>query len=138
MITNETEVRVRYGEVDRMGFLYHSHYIEYYDIGRNELIRSLGVTQLELEVEEQIMVPVLNVNISYITPANFDDVLVIKTSVRELPRVKAIFYGETYRNGVLINHCTVTLAFINASTKRAVRPPKRLIDAMTSYFDIKT
>lgn len=138
MITNETEVRVRYGEVDRMGFLYHSHYIEYYDIGRNELIRSLGVTQLELEVEEQIMVPVLNVNISYITPANFDDVLVIKTSVRELPRVKAIFYGETYRNGVLINHCTVTLAFINASTKRAVRPPKRLIDAMASYFDIKT
>lgn len=136
MITHETEIRVRYGEVDRMGFLYHSHYVEYYDLGRNELIRSIGVTQLELELEDHIMIPVLNVNINYITPAHFDDVLVIKTTVREMPRVKVVFYGEVYRDGELINHASVTLAFINAVTKKAVRPPKRLVDALLPYFKI--
>ncbi|MEG0499663.1 MAG: thioesterase family protein [Rikenellaceae bacterium] len=134
-MTHETEVRVRYGEVDQMGFLYHSHYVEYYDLGRNELIRSIGVTQMELEKEDHIMIPVLNVNIDYITPAHFDDVLVIRITLREMPRVKVTFYGEIFRNGELINHASVTLAFINSETKRAVRPPKRLIDALKPYFN---
>lgn len=134
MITHEIEIRVRYGEVDRMGFLYHSHYIEYYDMGRNELIRSLGVTQMELEQEDHIMIPVLNVNINYIAPANFDDVLVLRTTLKEMPRVKVMFHGEILRNGEVINHGTVTLAFINSETKRAVRPPKKLINAFAPYF----
>lgn len=134
MITHEIEVRVRYGEVDQMGFLYHSHYVDYYDMGRNELIRSVGVTQTELEKEDNIMIPVLNVNINYITPANFDDILIIRTRLEEMPKVKVVFHSEVYRKGVLINHGSVTLAFINAVTKKAVRPPKRLMDALQPYF----
>lgn len=135
MITRDVEVRVRYGEVDRMGFLYHSHYIEYYDIGRNELIRSLGLTQLQLEQEDNIMIPVLNVDINYVTPANFDDVLTIRTSLHEMPRVKVKFHCEILRDGVVLNHGSVTLAFINSETKKAVRPPKRLMDAFAPYFN---
>lgn len=134
MITHEIEVRVRYGEVDQMGFLYHSHYVDYYDMGRNELIRSVGVTQMELEKEDNIMIPVLNVDINYITPANFDDILTIKTRLEEMPKVKVTFHSEVYKNGVLINYGSVTLAFMNAITKKAVRPPKRLVEALQSYF----
>ena len=128
------EVRVRYGEVDQMGFLYHAHYVDFYDMGRNELIRSIGVTQKELEELDHIMIPVLNVNINYITPANFDDVLIIKTRLEEIPRVKVTFYTEILKNDIVINKGSVTLAFINSETKRAVRPPKRLIDALLPYF----
>ena len=134
MIEREMEVRVRYGEVDQMGFLYHAHYVDFYDMGRNELIRSIGVTQKELEELDHIMIPVLNVNINYITPANFDDVLIIKTRLEEIPRVKVTFYTEILKNDIVINKGSVTLAFINSETKRAVRPPKRLIDALLPYF----
>lgn len=135
MISHEIEIRVRYNEVDRMGFLYHSHYIEYYDMGRNELIRSLGVTQLELEKEDNVMIPVIDINVKYINAANFDDILVVKTWIQEMPRVKATFHGEIYRDGVMINKMEVTLAFIDAGTKKAIRPPKKLMDAFAPYFD---
>ena len=128
------EVRVRYGEVDQMGFLYHAHYVDFYDMGRNELIRSIGVTQRELEEQDHIMIPVLNVNINYITPANFDDILIVRTRLEEMPRVKVTFHTEILKNNVVINKGSVTLAFINSETKRAVRPPKRLIDALLPYF----
>lgn len=134
MITREMEIRVRYGEVDQMGFLYHAHYVDFYDIGRNELIRSIGVTQKELEELDHIMIPVLNVNIDYITSANFDDILTIRTRLEEMPRVKVTFHAEILRNNIVINKGSVTLAFINSETRKAVRPPKRLIDALLPYF----
>lgn len=135
MITREIEIRVRYGEVDQMGFLYHSHYVEFYDMGRNELVRSLGVTQMELEEKDRVMIPVLNVNINYISAAHFDDVLTLRTTLKEMPRVKAVFHTEVYRCDELINHGTVTVAFMNADTKKAVRPPKRLLDCVKPYFE---
>lgn len=134
MISSEIEIRVRYAEVDQMGFLYHSHYVNYYDLGRNELMRSIGVTQKELEEEDNIMIPVLKVDINYILPAHFDDVLVIKTCLNEIPGVKMKFQTEIFKDGKQINHGTVTLAFINSHTKKAVRPPKRLLNALSTYF----
>lgn len=134
MISSEIEIRVRYSEVDQMGFLYHSHYVNYYDMGRNELMRSIGVTQKELEQEDNIMIPVLNVDVNYLLPANFDDILVIKTSLSDMPRVKIKFQTEIFKDGKLINKGSVTLAFINSHTKKAVRPPKKLLDALSSYF----
>lgn len=135
MISHEMELRVRYNEVDRMGFLYHSHYVEYYDMGRNELIRSLGITQLELEKVDNVMIPVIDLKLQYISSANFDDILVVKTYISELPRVKALFHAEIYRDGVMINKMEVTLAFIDARTKKATRPPKKLMDAFAPYFN---
>lgn len=134
MISHEITVRVRYGEVDQMGFLYHANYVVFYDMGRNELIRSLGITTKELEEIDRVMIPVLNVNIKYISPANFDDILTLKTSLRNMPGVKITFHTEVYREGVLINEGEVTLAFMSSDTKRAVRPPQRLIDALKPYF----
>ncbi len=77
MISYDYNIRVPYGDVDRMGFLYHAHYVRYFDMARTELIRSLGITNLELE-EQGVMLPVLNVNINYGTPAHYDDLLTIR------------------------------------------------------------
>ena len=90
MITRDTQIRVRYGEVDRMGFLYHEHYVAYFDVARTEFIRSLGISNLEIE-EEGIMLPVLNVTVDYKNPAYYDDVLTIRTTLKGMPSAKITF-----------------------------------------------
>ena len=135
MITRDVKIRVRYGEVDRMGFLYHSHYVEYYDVARTEMIRMLGTSNYELE-ESGIMLPVTNVTINYKNPAYYDDLLTVRVSLKEMPTVKMTFYFEVFRpNGELINTGSVTLAFMNAETKRACRPPKYFMDILERNQD---
>ena len=134
MITRDTQIRVRYGEVDRMGFLYHEHYVAYFDVARTEFIRSLGISNLEIE-EEGIMLPVLNVTVDYKNPAYYDDVLTIRTTLKEMPSAKITFYFEVFRQtGELITTGRVTLAFTNSVTKRAARPPKKLLDIVAEYM----
>lgn len=134
MITHTTEVRVRYGEVDQMQFLYHAHYVEYFDVARTELIRSLGITNRQLE-EQGVMLPVLNVNIDYGTPANYDDLLTIRTTLKEMPRVKITFHYEVFRGEERLTTGSVTLAFMDSATKRAIRPPKALIELLSPHFE---
>ncbi len=135
MIQRECEVSVRYSEVDSMGIVFHSRYIEYYDFGRNEFIASLGVPLTMLESVDNIMVPVLEVKSTYLSPAYFGDKLTIRTTLKELPKVKAHFYTEVYRDGELINKGSVTLAFINGTTRKPVRAPQRLLEALQREFN---
>ncbi len=130
MLSKDIEVIVRYSEVDSMGIVFHSRYIEYYDHGRNEFIASLGVPLTILEKEDNIMVPVLEIQSNYIAPAYFGDRLTIRTIIKEVPRVKAQFFTEVYREGELINRGCVTLAFINGTTRKPVRAPQRLLDIL--------
>ena len=118
-----------YGDVDRMGFLYHAHYVRYFDMARTELIRSLGITNLELE-EQGVMLPVLNVNINYGTPVHYDDLLTIRVTLRERPGVRCIFDYEVLRDGDTLTTGSVTLAFMNSATFKAIRPPKALLDVI--------
>lgn len=128
MITHETKVRVRYGEVDRMGFLYHSHYVELFDVGRSEMMRELGIPNLVIE-EAGVMLPVLKVEINYKNPAYYDDLLTVRTILKEAPRVKIKFDYEVYReNGECITTGSVTLAFMNSQSKKACRCPQYLLD----------
>ncbi len=135
MITHTTQIRVRYGEVDQMGFLYHSHYVEYFDVARTEFIRSLGISNKEIEADG-VMLPVLNVTIDYRLPAHYDDILTIRTTLREMPGVKIRFYYEVLLpDGQVSTTGSVTLAFMDSQTKKAVRPPKKLLDLVRPYFE---
>lgn len=134
MITHDTQIRVRYGETDQMGFLYHSHYVEYFDAGRTELMRHLGLPNSRIE-EEGIMLPVLNVEINYRNPAHYDDLLTVRTTLKQLPGVKIRFDYEVFReSGELITTGAVTLAFMRADTKTACRPPKKLLEKLAPFF----
>lgn len=135
MITKDIQVRVRYGETDQMGFLYHAHYVAYYDVARTEMLRSIGLSNVELEANGY-MLPVLEVNVNYKNPAHYDDLLTVRVSLLEMPRVKMTFHYEIFRpDGDLINKATVTLAFMDSSTKRACRPPASFLDVLRPYFD---
>ena len=77
----ETKIRVRYGETDQMGFVYYGVYAQYFEVGRVELLRSLGVDYKSLE-EEGYFLPVVNLEIQYKKPALYDDEMTIKTTIK--------------------------------------------------------
>ncbi len=134
MIVYDTQVRVRYGEVDQMGFLYHAHYVELFDVGRTELMRSVGVPNVEIEAGG-VMLPVLRVEIDYRNPARYDDLLTVRTTLRELPAAKIRFDYEVFRpDGELITTGAVTLAFMRSGAKTACRPPAQLLERLRPYF----
>ena len=134
MITYDAEVRVRYGETDKMGFLYHAHYVDYYDVARTEMLRSLGTSNLELE-NSGIMLPVIEVVSNYKNPAHYDDLLIVRCTLKELPGVKIRFDYEVFReNGERINTGHVVLAFMNAVTYKACRPPEWFLAFLRPHF----
>ena len=103
MYSHTVEMRVRYGETDKMGYLYYGNYAQYYEVGRVEAIRSLGLSYKELE-DKGIMMPVLDMQSTFVKPAYYDDVLKVNTTITELPRVRAFFsYEITNQNDDIIN-----------------------------------
>jgi len=127
MIISETKIRVRYGETDKMGYVYYGNYPLYYEIGRTEMFREIGATYNKLE-DEGIMMPVLNLSAKYIKPAFYDDLLTVKTIIKDIPGATIKFFYEIYNSdNELINQGETTLAFIDAKSKRPCRPPKDFI-----------
>jgi acyl-CoA thioester hydrolase len=129
MYTSETKIRVRYGETDQMGFLYYGNYALYYEVGRAEAIRQLGFTYRELEALG-IHMPVVELNVQYYRPALYDDLITVKTILKELPQSSKIqFHSELYNEqGVFLNKGVTTLVFYDpvAKTKVDMHPELRL------------
>ena len=134
MYTNEVTLRVRYGETDKMGFVYYGVYAQYYEVGRVELLRSLGISYKSIE-ENGFELPVLNFNINYKKPAYYDDKLTLKTSVKEMPTSKIIFFYECFNdNNQLINNGEISLVFVNKETKKPCRVPEIISRRLSSFL----
>jgi acyl-CoA thioester hydrolase len=137
MYTSTTQIRVRYGETDQMGYLYYGFYALYYEQGRAEAIRQLGFTYKELE-QQGIMMPVIEMNAKYKRPALYDDLITVKTSVKELNRdsPQIQFHSELYNEaGKLLNEGVVTLVFVDSNTKKKINLPEVLVEKLTPYFE---
>lgn len=134
MFSHGTEVRVRYGETDQMGYVYYGDYAEYFEVGRVEALRSLGFPYRRLE-EEGIMLPVRELHITYHQPARYDDLLQVRTTITSLPTVRIVF-GYTIHDaaGTLLCEASTTLVFVDRATMRPTRVPKALVDALTVHF----
>ena len=91
----DTEIRVRYGETDQMGFVYYGFYAQYYEIGRVELLRSLGISYKEIESSGYAL-PVVSMQTNYKAPALYDDLLNVRTIIKTKPLSKIIFDYEIY------------------------------------------
>lgn len=126
MLKYDYQIRVPYVDVDRMEFVYHSHYIEYFDMARTEMIRSLGLTNLQME-EEGVALPVVDIQIKFKKPARYDDVLTIRTQVLEMPGATITFHYEVLREEESLCKASVKLAFMTSATGKACRPPQKLI-----------
>ena len=116
MYTHKTKLRVRYGETDQMKYAYYGVYAQYFEVGRVELLRSLGITYKELE-DLGFALPVVNYNINYKKPAFYDDELTIETTIKEPPSIKIIFnYRTLNEKGEVLNTAETTLVFVNKET----------------------
>ena len=134
MFIHETSLRVRYAETDQMGIVYYGNYSQYYEVGRVEAIRSLGISYKEIE-SNGILMPVTKMNIKYVLPAKYDDLLKIVTIVKEKPDKRISFRTEIYNmNEELINFGEVTLVFLETETKKVVDIPSFLWDKMKVFF----
>ena len=134
MFTSKTNVRVRYAETDRMGYVYYGNYAQYYEIGRVEALRELGISYKMME-DEGIMLPVTSLETQYIKPAFYDDVLTISTSITELPTVRIKFYYEVLnQKAELLNKGTTTLVFIDRITNKPTPAPDYIIQKLEKHL----
>ena len=124
--THETQMRVRYAETDQMGVVWHGNYLQYFEIGRTEALRACGWSYRSLE-ESGFMLPLVEAHLEYARPARYDDLLTVKTLVREPPTARIRFDYEVCNEAgeVLVTGHTV-LGFVDAKTRRPCRPPARL------------
>ncbi|TWF38867.1 acyl-CoA thioester hydrolase [Chitinophaga polysaccharea] len=135
MFSSITTIRVRYGETDQMGYLYYGNYGLYYEVGRAEAIRELGFTYRELE-EQGVIMPVAELNVKYLRPALYDDLITVKTTLREMPKSSKIqFHSELYNErNELLNVGVTTLVFIDMKTKQKAGLPEELKKRLTPFF----
>lgn len=134
MITSETKVRVRYSETDQMGVVYYGNYAQFYEVGRVETLRQLGMSYRAIE-EAGTMLPVLHLECKYIKPAKYDDLIRIVTSIRELPSTRIRFDHEIYNEeNVLLNQGSVTLVFVDMESGRPRRMPPQVEEVFRPHF----
>ncbi|RZK77927.1 MAG: acyl-CoA thioesterase [Pedobacter sp.] len=134
MYTHSTKIRVRYGETDQMGYMYYGNYAQYYEVGRVEMLRSLGMDYAAMEASG-VMLPVLELNSKFIKPALYDQEITVKTTVDELPGIRIKFRYELFNDtGELINVGTTTLVFIDMVKNKPCLPPANFMETLKEWF----
>ena len=136
MFTHTTQVRVRYGETDKMGFVYYGYYSLYYEIGRVEALRSLGVDYKSMEDQMHIFMPVVSLNVRYLRPAHYDDLLTLETSIVKWPNTSIQFDTKILNEkGDWLNQGQVVLCFLDIASRKRVDMPELLIQKLSPYFE---
>lgn len=131
IIRYKYDLRSRYGETDQMGYVYYGRYLEYFEVARTEMIRSLGVPYSRLE-EDGYMLPVVYSQIAYKSPVFYDEVMTVEVSVFEKPAVRLDTFYRVLTDRLDKPHVLgqVTLCFTDAETRKPCRAPQYFNDLM--------
>ena len=127
------EIKVRYCETDQMGLVHHGSYINYFEEARIAWISNLGFSYSEME-KSGIILPVSKLNVSYLSPAYFDDDLLVSVELAELPTSRLIFNYTINKEEEVIVTGTTVLAFLNKETKKPVKCPDYMLEKVTPLF----
>jgi len=128
----DTQIRVRYAEADRMGYVYYGNYATFFEVARTEMLRSLGFTYKGWE-DSGIILPVREFHIRYYAPAYYDDLLTIRTILKELPAARISFHHEVYNeDGLKLCTGKLDLVFVDQKTGRPRRAPEEFLQAINS------
>ncbi|WP_306565078.1 acyl-CoA thioesterase [Flavobacterium lindanitolerans] len=126
----EFKVRVRYAETDQMGVVYHGNYAQYFEMGRVEWLRNLGVSYKWME-ENGIMLPVVSLSMNYKKPARYDDLIRVKTIFKSQTSVKIEFDYEIYNEkNELLTIGNSVLVFVDMKTGRPTLPPDYIVEKL--------
>ncbi|WP_268224012.1 acyl-CoA thioesterase [Sinomicrobium oceani] len=127
MKTHEIPIRIRYGETDQMGVVYHGNYAQFMEIGRVEWLRNIGVSYKSME-EKGVMLPVVSLHVEFKKPARYDDLILVKTTLVERPGVKIVFDYKIYdENGEVLTVGNTVLVFVDMKSGRPVRCPDHIL-----------
>ena len=135
MYQSSTQIRVRYAETDQMNVVYYGNYAQYFEVGRVESIRQLGYSYKDMEATGIIM-PVVELQVRYLRPATYDDLLTVTTTIRELPQNHQIeFHQEVFNeSGKLLTSGKVVLYFLQAATRQKTTMPDSLKEKLLPFF----
>lgn len=135
MIASTTEVRVRYADTDQMHIVYHAKYLEYFEQGRSDLLRSIGLPYPRIE-SLGFHLPVVEAYAKYLKPAKYDDLLVVSTVLKDLPLARIRIDYEVRSAGGEDLHATghTCHSFIDARTGKVSRAPAFFTQAVEGRF----
>ncbi|KOH46853.1 acyl-CoA thioesterase [Sunxiuqinia dokdonensis] len=127
-------LRPRYGEVDQMGYVYHANYVSYCHQARTELLRKLGIDDQSLD-GHNILLPVIRMNLRYLKPAGYDELLTIKTRIVDKPTTRFVFQFEIRNEqDVLLCSADSTVVFVDKTSRKPMKAPQLIINALDQYF----
>jgi acyl-CoA thioester hydrolase len=130
MNTHQTTIKVRYAETDQMGVVYHGNYAQYLELGRLEWLSALGISYKEMEAND-VMLPVVSLNINYKKPACYDDILTVSTTLVKLPTASIEFVYEIRNSsGELLTTANTKLVFVNKKSNFPMRCPHYILDKL--------
>ncbi|MBI4623015.1 MAG: acyl-CoA thioesterase [Verrucomicrobia bacterium] len=132
MIQSRTAVTVRYAETDMMGVVYHGSYLPWFEIGRTNLLKEMGLPYRKLEADGYLL-PVLEVAAKYIRPAVYDDTVTIVTTLRERPILRIRLEYEVRRGDELLATGHTVHVFVDREGK-PIRPPASVVAVMSAAF----
>ena len=125
-----TSIRVRYGETDQMGVVYHGNYATYFEVARTEWLRDLGIRYKDME-NSGIMLPVISLFFNFVKSAKYDDVLTIYVFLKKRPSVKIEFDYEIYnQNKEKISTGNSILAFMDMKTNKPIKCPDYILEKL--------
>jgi len=129
----ETKLRVRYGETDQMGYCYYGNYAQYFEVGRVEALRSVGMSYRDME-NDGIMLPVSEFSVKYLSPALYDDELTITTRISSVNGARIEFeYEISNQSDKKISIAKTTLVFVSKETMRPVQAPENFLKLLQAY-----
>jgi acyl-CoA thioester hydrolase len=135
MYIHEIKVRIRYGEVDQMGYMYYGNYCLYYEIARAEMIRDFGYTYAALE-HDGIVMPVVKVQSKYLRPAHYDELITIKTTIKSIDQLPFLTFFHDFYNehNHLLHKGEVTLIFFDPKTQKKTMPNESMMNILKQHF----
>jgi acyl-CoA thioester hydrolase len=119
--SGEVAIRVRYAETDRMGLLHHANYLVYFEQGRTELLRAAGLAYKDVE-DQGFYLVLTRIEVRYRSPARYDDLLTLRTTVERLTSVRIDHRYEVLRDGTLLAEGSSTLACVDREGKLQALP----------------
>ena len=135
MLTHKTTIRVRYGDTDKMGFVYHANYFRWFEVGRSEMFRFMGIPYKSIE-SKGIFLPLSEMHCKFNGPSQYDDILLIETSLDRRYKAGMKFdyriFSEDGEHRLAVGY--TKHAFVDTNG-RLVRPPKFLMDIIAKNSD---
>jgi acyl-CoA thioester hydrolase len=126
-----TNIRVRYADTDKMGFVYNGKYLEYFEVGRAELMRSYGLPYLAFE-KAGYFLPLIEAHVNYHNPSHYDDLLQIQAIYYPEISAKVKFNYNVFVDDKLIADGYTIHSFMKAETGKPTRPPRFFIDLLNN------